>query len=301
MDAQAVVTEIERFSLYDGPGIRTTVFVKGCPLHCAWCHNPECIARPVQLGYRESRCVLCGRCAMACPKGVHTVGPGEHQVDRTLCDGCGACVRACPQGALTLFGRRMTAEEAMRVVLRDARYYAQSGGGLTVSGGEPLFSPDFTVELLTLARAHGIHTAVETSGVASAAVLERVIPLTDLFLLDCKETDPARHLAYTGVSNAPVLDSLALLMKRGARVTLRCPIIPGYNNRDDHYAGIAALLRKYPAIRRCECMAYHTLGVDKYRQLDLPYAVTGSMFTDAEKDDILRRINALAPIPVVWG
>lgn len=126
MDAQAVVTEIERFSLYDGPGIRTTVFVKGCPLHCAWCHNPECIARPVQLGYRESRCVLCGRCAVACPKGAHTVGLGEHQVDRALCDGCGACVRACPQGALTLFGRRMTAGRrcascsGMRATMRKA-------------------------------------------------------------------------------------------------------------------------------------------------------------------------------------
>lgn len=301
MSATAIVTEIERFALYDGPGIRTTVFVKGCPLHCVWCHNPECISHPVQLSYQQSKCTLCGRCVQVCPNSVHLIDQGAHTVafDRCIC--CGACTQACLNGAVKVIGRQLTAEEVMHSVVRDMRYYQKSGGGLTISGGEPLASPGFTLELLQLARKQDIHTAVETSGFAPAGVVEKLLPWVDLFLFDYKETDPSLHQAYTGVDNTLILNNLELLATHGAHIILRCPIIRGYNDRMEHYQGIATLLRRYPAIRHCECMAYHTLGISKYQHIGKEYRVSSTTFSSEEKEKIMSCINSLTPIPVTWG
>lgn len=301
MMAQAIVTEIERFALYDGPGIRTTVFLKGCPLHCAWCHNPECIRPGAEMSYQAEKCTGCGACVQACPHGVHALDSQGHRVDFARCTGCGACTQACPNGAVRLLGQSMTAEQVMDTVLRDARYYQASGGGLTISGGEPLASGAFTLALLQLARDKGIHTAVETSCQGATGLLEQLLPYTDLFLVDCKETDPDRHRQYTGADPGLILHNLRFLVSHGAQVVLRCPIIPGYNDREEHYRGIAALLRELPGIRRCECMAYHTMGLPKYRQLGKECHTRPQMLTEEEKTDILGRINQLAPIPVTWG
>ena len=302
MEPTAVITEIERFALYDGPGIRTAVFLKGCPLRCVWCHNPECISPEIQLRMQGKKCVGCGKCVSACPQGVHGFSAsGEHEVAFARCVRCGNCVSACPYGALSFFGREMTAEDVMAAVRRDRRYYEASGGGLTVSGGEPMARPSFLIALLSAAKKEGLHTAAETCGFAPREAFEAVLPLVDLFLYDFKETDPDLHRRWTGQDSRLILDNLEFLASRGAEITLRCPIIPGCNDREDHFAGIAGLLRRLPAIRRCECMAYHSLGAVKYKEIGRKYAFTGQPFSEERKEEILRRISDRAPIPIVWG
>lgn len=255
---------MQRFSLHDGPGIRTTVFFKGCPLRCRWCHNPESQAAATELGFAAGRCAACGACVRACPAGVHRLATdGRHDLDRARCTACGACVRACPAGALELAGRTVTVGELMDEVLKDAVFYRTSGGGLTVSGGEPLQQPAFLTALLRDARAAGLHCAVETSGFAPWPVLARLLPLVDLWLFDLKETDPKRHRVLTGVPNARILANLRRLHDAGGAVRLRLPLVPGCNDRDGHLAAVEALVRALPRLAGVDVIPYHGLGEDK--------------------------------------
>ncbi len=295
------ITDLQRFSLYDGPGIRTTVFLKGCPLHCQWCHNPECIAPRPQLRYLAARCVGCQRCAGVCPQGVHSFSEQEHQLERDRCIQCGACVSVCPGEALLLTGRRQTVGEIMKPVLADRRYYETSGGGLTISGGEPTQQPEFLLALLREARAQGISTAVETCGACSEALLAQVAELTDVFLFDFKETDPQLHKRWTGQDNRRILANLDWLQSHGARVILRCPLIPGCNLRQDHLEGILSLLARYPGLEGCELMAYHKLGIAKYKELGLNYALDAQEISPEQKDALLTWMNARAPLTIRWG
>lgn len=295
------ITDIQRFSLYDGPGIRTTAFLKGCPLHCLWCHNPECIDPHPQLRFLSTRCIHCARCMRACPEGVHMVTEDEHALQRTGCSACGACVASCPTEALSISGQIMSVEEVMRPVLADRRYYDTSGGGLTVSGGEPTMQPAFLLALLRAAHDAGISTAIETCGHFPATLVEKLTPLCDLFLFDCKETDPERHRRWTGQDNRRILSNLSALLDRGARVVLRCPLIPGCNLRQEHLQGILSLLQRYPTLAGCELMAYHKLGIGKYRELGIPYALDAEELTEEKKDAILRWMNERAPLRVKWG
>lgn len=302
MSQTAVITEIERFALYDGPGIRTAVFLKGCPLHCVWCHNPECIRPEAQLRVQWKKCVGCKACTAVCPQAMHSFSAsGEHRVAFSRCVQCGACTAACPTGALSFFGKEMTVEEVMAVVRRDRRYYEKSGGGLTVSGGEPMARLPFLAALLAAAKNEGFHTAVETSGFASRQAFETILPLTDLFLFDFKESDPVLHRQFTGQENGPILDQLSFLVSHGAEIILRCPIIPSCNDREAHFIGIADLLCRFPAIRRCECMAYHTLGIAKYREIGEEYTLEAQPLSEKRKEEILKTINARSPVQAIWG
>lgn len=263
------ILEIQRFSIHDGPGIRTTVFLKGCPLRCIWCHNPDAASSDRMLSFLPGRCIVCGYCVRICPRQAHRIEAGLHTLDRTVCDVCGSCTDECHAKALELIGRDMSAGEVMEEVVRDRPFYETSGGGITLSGGEPTFQMDFTEALLRLAREQGLHTCLETCGHTHFHDFETVMPLVDLFLYDIKETDPERHREYTGVSNEIILANLRALHAHGASILLRCPLVPGYNNRTDHFEALAALATELPNLIGIELMPYHPLGEDKLQRLGL--------------------------------
>lgn len=266
----AQIIQISRFCTDDGPGIRTTVFLKGCPLSCAWCHNPESQQPREELLYKQEVCLHCGRCAAVCPKGCHVLQDGKHSIHRKLCTGCGLCVKACPAKTLEIMGRTVTVQEVFDTVARDAVFYG-SNGGVTVSGGEPLARPDFTAALLRRCKEAGIRTAIETSGFGPKAAVETVVPLCDLVLFDLKETDPEKHKVFTGVPLAPILENLRRVDDMGIPTLLRLPVIPGWNDREEHLLQAKAVAA---ALRHCtglEVMPYHSLGAYKYAQLGREY------------------------------
>jgi len=299
---EGLVFDIQRFSLFDGPGIRTAVFLKGCPLDCLWCHNPESKSGCPEILYASEKCVLCGQCQAACPQRCHRVDPAAHLLDRQACTQCGLCAKACPFGALSIIGRRTTVAQALEEALRDRAFYAASGGGVTLSGGEPLSQPAFSLAFLREAKALGLHTCVETSGFAPFDRLDALAGHTDLFLYDWKESDSVRHRRWTGAPNERIRENLLLLDRRGAQIVLRCPVVPGYNDTQAHFAGIAGLAGQLRGIRKIQIMAYHAMGGCKHERLGranpLPSLPTTARETAA---GYVERLRSLTPIPVEDG
>ncbi|HEY0867131.1 MAG TPA: glycyl-radical enzyme activating protein [Fimbriimonas sp.] len=257
-----IVFDIQRCSLQDGPGIRTTVFLKGCPLRCQWCHNPESIGFGPQLSYDESQCVGCFECVAVCTEGAHSIREGRHALDFSKCQACGKCVEVCEGGALRMIGREHTVDEVMAEVRKDAAFYRRSGGGVTLSGGEPMAQFEFSREILEAARREGIHTCLETSGASSWDRYQAVAPSVDLFLFDYKASGAERHRALTGAGNGLILQNLAKLAASGARIVLRCPLVPGVNDDRAHLSAIADLAARLQ-LAGVEVMAYHDLGIAK--------------------------------------
>ena len=269
----ALVTDIQGYSIHDGPGIRTLVFLKGCGLECQWCSNPECISPKPEIGFFKSLCTRCGKCIGACSEQALQGESGQlPALDRARCSGCGKCAAFCYYQALVLYGNLMTVEEVFNAVNRDSLFYQASGGGVTVSGGEVLLQPQFVCGLLDKCRQVGIHTCIETAGYGPESALRQILPYTDLVLYDLKDCDSHKHRRYTGKPNELILTNARTVAGSGVEVLFRMPLIPGINDDLNNIKETADFL-KGPGIRafRIELMPYHRLGKGKYESLGRPY------------------------------
>lgn len=290
-----MIFNIQRFCTDDGPGIRTTVFMKGCPLKCKWCHNPESLSKKQSIAWDQNKCTQCGKCIAVCEQGCHkwqSAADGRvHGMESAQCQSCGACITCCPSGALSLCGRVYTVDEVMQAVISDARFFKKSGGGLTVSGGEPLWQADFVAALLKSAKSRGLHTCIETSGGVGEGAIEAVLPHTDIFLFDIKETDEARHLAYVGCSRKQILSNLRKIDAAGVKTQLRCPIIPGVNDREAHFEALAELESTLAHCVGIQLMPYHELGTGKGQRYGLEQVEVFEVPTEERKEKWQNLLN----------
>lgn len=277
IERKALIFNIQKYNVHDGPGIRTLVFFKGCPLRCLWCSNPESQARGHQVLFKRDRCVHCGECVKVCPAGVHVMENAVHRVRRDIpCAGCRKCESACLRGALGIVGEQRTIEDILEVIEEDRPFYQQSGGGVTLGGGEALMQPDAALSLLMACRRRGLSTAVETCGYTTPEVMRRVAPEVDLFLYDIKHMDSKTHFRLTGVPNETILDNLTWLLENGRNVRIRVPLLKGVNDTAENLERMFDFLSPWKEHRNfqgVDFLPYHRLGVNKYAQLDREYAI----------------------------
>ena len=269
-DVKGTIFNIQRYSIHDGPGIRTTVFFKGCPLRCLWCQNPESQTFDQELFYNRERCTGCGRCVSACREKAIEMDEGRSRTRRTLCRVCGACAEECPQEARVLMGKIVSAKEVFAEVNKDAIFYERSGGGVTLSGGEPLAQPEFAIRIFRLCKSSGIHCAIETCGHAPWETVERVLKVVDLILYDLKHMDPIEHRKVTGVSNALVLENLKRIHRESrVELAIRIPVIPGFNDTPENMEATASFILKElePSVP-LHLLPYHRLGESKREQME---------------------------------
>lgn len=278
----AIIFDIKHFAIHDGDGIRTTVFFKGCPLKCVWCHNPEGIAFGGELAFYSHKCRGCLECFKICPAGAHVFSEGVHKTDPKKCTGCGACVKECPSDALKLYGRKVSTGEVLSELLEDKAFYESSGGGVTLSGGECLMQADFCAELLSELKKNGIHTAIDTSGFVAKEAIDKVAPYTDVFLYDVKAFDEDVHIRCTGQPNGRILENLEYINLLGKDVEVRIPYVPGYN--DSQMEKIACFLEKLACVRCVKILAYHNYAASKYSSLGMENTLPEALPTDGEID-----------------
>jgi pyruvate formate lyase activating enzyme len=282
MNTADFVFNIQRFSLHDGPGIRTTVFLKGCSMHCFWCHNPEGQHPEPELRYFPGRCIACGQCVISCPNHAHEMHDGAHTFLRDRCELNGACVGTCYSQALQMEGKAMTVGQVMAEILADKPFYESSGGGVTLSGGEPALNKDFAREILEQCKHHHLHTAIETCGEVPWTSLEMLLPFTDLIMMDIKHLDDGKHRLATGQSNERILSNARRLAATGKPIVFRTPVVPSVNDSEEEILQIAAFVReliesgsssgqKGNGTIRYELLAFHKLAADKYPSLGLEY------------------------------
>lgn len=268
--------DVKRYSLHDGPGIRVSVHLKGCPLSCLWCHNPESQDFSPRPLFRKDRCVACEACVSACPNGAVAPLVSRLETDVSLCQGAGECAKVCPSGAREICGREMTACGVMRDALKERVFFDQSGGGVTITGGEPMSQPAFVMELLEECKRNEIHTALDTSGFAGESAVMDTVPLTDLYLYDVKIMDPGKHREYTGVDNDIILSNLKKLGERGASIHARMPFIPGVNADDKNVLATAEFLSGVKGLRLLHLLPYHTAAEDKHDRWGMEYRLRGT-------------------------
>ena len=275
METKGIVFNIQKFSIHDGPGVRTTVFLKGCPLRCKWCSNPESQLSRVQIMYHSDNCEHCQKCVGTCPeKAISAAKDGRIHIDFNKCTGCLSCVQGCPGRALTNEGEYKTVDEVIDVCMQDVFFYEESGGGVTISGGEGMVQPDFVEALILRLKEKGIHTAIETTGCVSPEVFHRLAPLFDLLLFDVKQYDSGKHKMGTGVGNELIVENLRWAHGQGLNVLPRIPVIPGFNAELSDAEGIAKLLHEI-GLSRVQLLPFHQMGERKYEFLNREYEMTG--------------------------
>ena len=281
MSLMATISNISRTSLHDGPGIRTVVYFKGCGLHCAWCHNPETLSAETEILYAPTKCIRCGQCVAACPDH-HIIQVNTMVFLRDGCQKCGSSTEACPSGAVSLCGKHYSVEDVMAQVRKDLHYYKQSGGGVTLSGGECLLHADFCAELLHHCKEAGIHTCIETALFVPWHNIEKVLPVCDFFYADCKIAAPEKHKQYTGQDNRLILENLQKLADAaGKKVTVRIPLIPSVNDSAEDIQGFVACLQPFAGkLAGIEVLRYNNLAQGKYQQLEKDYTNFSNMQSD---------------------
>lgn len=276
IEKKAVIFNVQKYNMYDGPGVRTLVFFKGCPLRCKWCANPEGQLRKCQVMFKKNACINCGACISVCPVGIHAISEGlEHVVNRSIdCLGCRRCQDICTRSAISIVGEEKTVSEIMQIIEEDRQFYEVSGGGVTLGGGEVLTQWEFAADLIMACRQEEINTAVETCGYAKLEALFKVAEFTDLFLFDMKHIDSERHYELTGVHNEQILSNLTELFKRGYNVKIRMPLLKGINDSKEEIDGVIRFLmpfRDYKNFKGIDLLPYHKLGINKYIQLGMEY------------------------------
>ena len=273
--AQAVITNIQRYSLHDGPGLRTLLFLKGCPLSCLWCSNPETQKAEPELLYSPSQCIACGACAEVCPQGAFKKMGDTINLDHTVCTSCGLCAEECPTGAASMSGYTISIDEALTTLEADVVFFKNSGGGVTISGGEPALYPDFTARLIQVLKQRGIHTAVETCGFPPWESLQAAVEQADLVLYDLKAVDPKLHVDCTGADNSTILENAGKLAGK-KELIFRVPIIPGYTASGKNLADIAGFVHALGTGNEVHLLPYHSFGSGKYRGLGKQYLLEGT-------------------------
>jgi pyruvate formate lyase activating enzyme len=291
-EVRGVVFNIQRFSIHDGPGIRTTVFLKGCPLRCGWCSNPESIRLSPEIITRDTKCIRCGKCVEACSQQAITVAENTRIIQWEKCDYCMKCAEVCPSGAIESVGRYMTVAEVMDSVGRDASYYRRTGGGMTLSGGEPLVQWQFALKLLQEAKERGFHTTLDTSGYADWKVLDKVLNYTDLALYDIKHLDSVRHREATGVPNEQILDNLRKTVGKAAtRIWVRYPVISQFNDTDEEIEELCRfVLAEVPSVEKLTILPYHKFAETKYNALGRIYPCKGIPLLTEDRIEDFKKI-----------
>ena len=292
IERKAFIFNKQKYNMYDGPGVRTLVFFKGCPLRCKWCSNPEGLERKYQIMFKPTTCVSCGSCVPVCPQKIHSISSsGEHIIDRSIdCIGCGQCVEACVPDALKVAGEQVPISELLEYVEQDRAFYDQSGGGVTLGGGEVTSQPEAAINLLQACKQEGLHTAIETCGYTKKETILRFAEYVDLFLFDLKHIDPDRHFELTGVRNEMILENLEELIMKRNHVKVRMPMLKGINDSEAEIRGVIEFLKPFRNFKNFEgidLLPYHKLGVNKYVQLGMDYPIEGDpSLDDADLDRI---------------
>ena len=301
MDDSAFVSNIQRFCVHDGPGIRTVVFLTGCPLRCKWCQNPETYTAAPQLMYNKALCTRCGLCVEACQQ--HAISRTDNDgvcTDKGLCDRCFLCTQACPFQARQVSSKPYTIPQLVKEILKDAVFFKNSRGGVTLSGGEPMLHPGFCVDLLTRLKQRGIHTAIETCGFAPWESFERILPVVDLFLYDIKLIDPEKHVRWTGQDNQLIRANLAALVGGGKPITVRVPLIPGVND-DEEFEEIVSFMAHFASLRDLHILPFHQLGSSKYELLGKAYDLADIQENNAERIEACKRYGESKGLRVSVG